>query len=64
MAEIATKSLLSWMWMVVPLAILVELDLADFIRSSKGAFLMGFTGFGGIGCNLLPELLALKHGYN
>jgi hypothetical protein len=52
------------MWTVVPLAILVELDLADFIRSSKGAFLMGFTGFGGIGCNLLPELLALKHGYN
>jgi hypothetical protein len=52
------------MWTVVPLVILVELDLADFIRPSKGAFLMGFTGFGGIGCNLLPESLALKHGYN
>ncbi|KAL3567187.1 hypothetical protein D5086_032602 [Populus alba] len=35
------RSLLSWMWTVVPLAILVELDLEDFIRSPKGAFLIG-----------------------
>jgi len=32
------------------------------IRSSAGNFLVGFTAFAGVACNLLPELLAIAKG--
>jgi ribonuclease HI len=39
-----------------------RIGAGDLIRASMGNFLVGFTVFAGIACNLLPELLAMAKG--
>lgn len=45
--------------------IFVKLDIdGSSIRTPVGSSLCGITGFAGIRCNLLPELMAIKHGFH
>ena len=39
-----------------------RIGAGGLIRSSAGNFLVGFTAFAGVACNLLPELLAIAKG--
>lgn len=38
-----------------------KIGFGGLIKNNEGKSLVGFTGFGGIDTNLLPELLAIKH---
>jgi ribonuclease HI len=39
-----------------------RIGAGGLIRSSAGNFLVRFTAFAGVACNLLPELLAIAKG--
>lgn len=39
-----------------------RLGFGGLLRNEAGSWLMSFSGFAGVGTNLLPELQAIKHG--